>query len=66
VRGTTAAILRQVESLGYATSVHRIRDYVEMHAVPLADSEHLVLVRDGDGDDDAVYRAHSRRRSASR
>jgi hypothetical protein len=44
----------QVESLGYATSVHRLGEYVEMHAVPLANPEQLVLVRDGDGDDAAA------------
>jgi hypothetical protein len=31
-----------------------MRDYVEMHAVPLAQPDQLVLVRDGDGNDDAA------------
>jgi hypothetical protein len=47
MRGTAAVILKQVKSLGYATSVHRMRDYVEMHAVPLKEPGQLVLARDG-------------------
>src|SRR5688572_12331230 len=41
VDGAVSAILRQVDSLGYATSVHRMGDYVEMHAMLLADPELL-------------------------
>ena len=52
IQGTTATVLKQVESLGYATRVHQMRAYVEMHAVPLEDPEQLVLMPDGDGDDD--------------
>ena len=38
-------------------STHRMRHYVEMHAVPLSGEGELKLARCGDGDDDeAVYR----------
>jgi hypothetical protein len=32
-------ILRQIELLGYATSVHRMGEYAELHAVKLPDGE---------------------------
>jgi hypothetical protein len=32
---TADAILRQIEAMGYATSVHRMGRYVELHAVRL-------------------------------
>lgn len=52
-----AAILRHLDSLGYATSIHRMGDYVELHAVPLPAGEPLYIARvDGDSGDD-VYRA---------
>jgi hypothetical protein len=51
------SILRQIESLGYATSVHRMGDYVELHAVRPPDGDDLKIARaEGDGDD-VVYRA---------
>ena len=57
MKGTTAAILKQIESLGYVTSVHRMRDYVEMHALRPSNTDELYLARDGDGDDEvACYR----------
>jgi hypothetical protein len=31
-----ASIIRQIEDLGYLVSTHRMRGYVEMHAVPLS------------------------------
>jgi hypothetical protein len=35
-----------------------MHEYVERHAVPLADPERIVLVRNSDGDDDsACYRS---------
>ena len=50
-------ILRRLESLGYATSVHRMGDYCELHAVKLPEGEPLYLARaDGETDID-VYLA---------
>ncbi len=48
---TARAVLRQVESLGYAVSVHRVNGVVVMHAVKLADpfEQHIARVIDGDG-----------------
>lgn len=56
--GTTAILLRRVESLGYAVSVFRINDTVEMHATPLSGEGDPQVARcnDGDGDGEA-YRA---------
>jgi hypothetical protein len=65
VRGTAAVILKQVKSLGYATSVHRRGWVVVMQAIPLSEPDPLVLVRDGDGDDDAA-RSPLRVRAGSR
>jgi hypothetical protein len=47
----TRSILKQVESLGYAVSVHRVNGVVEMHAVKGADpsEQHVARVIDGDG-----------------
>jgi len=54
---TTESILRRIETHGYATSVHRMGDYCELHAVPLPAGKPLHLSRvDGDSDDD-VYMA---------
>jgi hypothetical protein len=51
------SLLRQIESLGYATSVHRMGEYVELHGVPLPAGEPVRIVRvDGDGEEQ-VYRA---------
>ena len=36
VVSVTASILKQVEALGYAVSVHRVNGVIEMHAVNLA------------------------------
>jgi 8-oxo-dGTP pyrophosphatase MutT (NUDIX family) len=38
-RGTANAILRQIEDLGYAVSVHTMPGYVELHAVSLDGDE---------------------------
>jgi len=45
-------ILKQIESLGYAVSVHRVNGVVEMHAVQLAYpcAQHIARVIDGDGE----------------
>jgi hypothetical protein len=52
-----AAILRHIESMGFATSVHCMGDYCEVHAVKLPEGEPLHIARvDGDSDED-VYRA---------
>ena len=51
------AILRQIESLGYATSVHRMGDYCELHAVqvPAGEPVHIARV---DGDLPQMYTAY--------
>ena len=48
---TTLHVLKQIESLGYAVSVHRVNGVVEMHAVKLADpsEQQIARVIDGDG-----------------
>ena len=46
----TAAIFKQIESLGYAVSVHRMDGYVEMHAVLLSDPDHQHIARNDDCD----------------
>lgn len=52
VDGATHAILRQVESLGHAVSVHRVNGMIEMHAVMLADPDRQFVARSADGDGD--------------
>ena len=51
---STEPILHQIRSLGYAVSVHRINDTIEMHAVRLSDpsEQHLARSVDGDGLED--------------
>ena len=53
--GTTAAIIKQIEFLGYVVKEFRINNTVELHAVPLrGDAEpHVARCNDGDGDDEA-------------
>ena len=56
--GTTAAIIKQIESLGYVVSVHCIPSsllgtvgaFVEMHAVKVPEGEPVWMVRNADGD----------------
>jgi hypothetical protein len=52
----TCAILKQIRSLGYAVSIHRINGVVEMHAVllkdPSPDTIHIARSLDGNGPDD--------------
>jgi hypothetical protein len=51
------SIIKQLEDLGYAVSVHVMPGYVEMHAVPRSGEGEVKLARCGDGDDDeACYR----------
>jgi hypothetical protein len=60
---TTDAILKQIESLGYAVSVHRIPSsllgtvgaFVELHAVKVPEGTPVYMTRhaDGAGDDEA-------------
>src|SRR5688500_3055803 len=45
----TDALIRQMERVGYAVSVHRLCDRVEMHALPLGDSYQRYLARVADG-----------------
>ena len=48
-----APILRHIESLGFATSVHRMGAYCELHAMPIPVGEPVYLPRvDGDSDED--------------
>ena len=55
--GTTAAIIKQIEALGYAVSVHHMGDYIELHAVKLQGSDGYKLARSLDGDDEEqLYR----------
>ena len=56
--GLTGSVLRQVETLGYAVSVHRMGEYVELHAVPLDGEPPIHMSRcDGDGDDELYLAA---------
>jgi hypothetical protein len=61
----TPIILKQVRSLGFAVSVHRVNGVVEMHAVKLSDSseQHIARVIDGNGADESYRCACSWRGS---
>ena len=48
--GKTRALVAQIESLGWATSVHHISGVVEMHAVLKADPDQQRIARVIDGD----------------
>jgi hypothetical protein len=53
-----AAILKHIESAGFATSVHRMDDYCELHAVPVPKGEPVYISRvDADGPDDLYLAA---------
>ncbi|HEX5244351.1 MAG TPA: hypothetical protein VFW23_13895 [Tepidisphaeraceae bacterium] len=54
----TAAVIKQIESLGYVVKVFRINATVEMHAVSLrgVDEPQVARCNDGDSPDDE-YRA---------
>lgn len=55
--GTTAILVRRVESLGYAVSLFTVNGTAELHAVPLrGGASHVARCNDGDGDDE-LYRA---------
>ena len=52
------AILRHLQSLGWATNFYRVDHYAELHAVWRRDpdSYHVARCNDGDGDgDEEVY-----------
>ena len=34
-----SAITKQIETLGYIVSTHRMGDYIELHAVPTGEGE---------------------------
>ena len=57
MNGTSAAIIKQIEQLGFHVSTHRMMDYDEMHAVPHIDPSSMVHIArvDGGDDDDRVY-----------
>ena len=47
---TSDALLRQIENLGYAVSVHHMSRYVELHAVRLSGEDIPHVARcEGDG-----------------
>jgi hypothetical protein len=48
-----ASIHREIDRAGFATSVHRMGDYVEFHAVPLPNAETVHVAR-VQGDTDAT------------
>jgi hypothetical protein len=53
-----APILRHLELLGFLTSVHRMGDYCELHAVKLPNAEIVHIARaDGDRDEDVFLAA---------
>lgn len=49
----TDALIHRIECNGYAVSVHRMGDYIEMHAVQLKEpcTQHIATVWDGDGEE---------------
>jgi hypothetical protein len=53
--GTSHAILRQVETSGYAVSVHEMGAYVEMHAVRLTGEDIPHVARCEGGGEEALY-----------
>jgi hypothetical protein len=44
-----AAIIKQIESLGYAVSVQMMDEYIEMHAVRLTNPDEQHIARNADG-----------------
>ncbi len=63
---TSDAIIKQIESLGYAVSIHRIPAsllgtvgaFVELHAVKVPEGEPVCVARNADGaGDDELYSA---------
>ena len=54
-RATANSIIRQIEGLGYAVSVHEMGAYVEMHAVRLRGEEIPHVARCEGGDEEALY-----------
>jgi hypothetical protein len=52
-----AHTLRQIESLGFLTSVHRMGDYCELHAAKLPDGEPVYIARSDADTEDGVSAA---------
>lgn len=50
-----SATVKQIESLGYVVTTHRMGDYIELHAVPLGDGELKIARIEGDGENE-LYR----------
>jgi hypothetical protein len=48
----TDSLIQQMEGIGYAVSVPRLCDHVEMHALPLDDPYQRYLSRVADGDEE--------------
>ena len=58
--GAAAAILRQIDAAGYATSVHHMRRYVELRGVHLSgDGVPHVARADGDGEQELYLAARA-------
>ena len=58
--GVAAAILRQIDTAGYATSVHHMRRYVELHAIHLSgDGVPHVARAEGDGEQELYLAARA-------
>ena len=56
----TQAILAQIETAGYATSVHHMRQYVELHAVHRSgDGVPHVARCEGDGEQETYLAARA-------
>jgi hypothetical protein len=53
--GTPGGIIRQIEALGYAVSVHAMGTYVEMHAVRLTGEGIPHVARCEGGDEESLY-----------
>ncbi len=48
--GVADSILRQISGLGYAVSMHRVNDTIELHTVRLSDPSEQHIARSVDGD----------------
>jgi hypothetical protein len=54
---TTAAILKQIELLGWRVREHRINGIIEFHAIEMEkELSHVARCNDGDGEEE-TYRA---------
>ena len=52
---TSHSVIRQIEALGYAVSVHEMPGYVEMHAVRLTSEGISHIARCEGGGEEALY-----------